>query len=64
MPERNDLEEFAQRANEVRSIAAGIYDHAERALVLNFVNECEIRIGIAEKSRPAPSAVKVAPSLD
>jgi hypothetical protein len=35
------LDEFRRRADEVRAIAQGIFDHGERQAVLEFVDNCE-----------------------
>jgi hypothetical protein len=41
MPARDDYAEFHREANEVRRIAAGIFDHGERELIIQFVDDCE-----------------------
>ena len=56
MPKRNDPDEFHRRANEVRKIAASIFDDGERETVLRFVGECERRIGQPAGRRPAQHA--------
>jgi len=38
-----DRDEFNRLANEVRRIAAGIFDKDERETVLRFVDDCEER---------------------
>ena len=50
MPKHNDSSEFHRQANEVRTIAAGIFDKSEREVVLRFVDDCEKRI--ASRERP------------
>ena len=50
MPEKTNLDEFRRRANEVRGIAQTLYDKAERAIVLMFVDDCEKQI--AKEARP------------
>jgi hypothetical protein len=49
MPKRNDSADFHRQANEVRMIAAGIFDKGERDLVLRFVEDCEKRIASHER---------------
>ena len=44
MAEHIDPAEFHRRAEEVRKIAAGLFDHDQRDLVLRFVDDCEERI--------------------
>lgn len=44
MLEKTNLDEFRRRANEVREIAQTLFDKAERAIVLMFVDDCEKRI--------------------
>jgi hypothetical protein len=39
-----DRDEFSRLANEVRRIAAGIFDQDERETVLRFVDDCEKRL--------------------
>jgi hypothetical protein len=50
MPERIPLSEFRLRANQVRLIAEGLFDKTERNLVLLFVDDCEKRFAIRERS--------------
>jgi hypothetical protein len=39
--DKEKLAEFRRRADEVRAIAQGIFDHGERQAVLEFVDNCE-----------------------
>jgi hypothetical protein len=48
-----DSDEFLRRANEVREIAAGIFDEGERETVLRFVDDCEKRGGHPPGRKPA-----------
>jgi hypothetical protein len=41
MPEHAGSKEISRLAQEVRKIAAGIFDKAEREIVLRFVEICE-----------------------
>jgi hypothetical protein len=51
MPKPNGFDEVQRRANEVRLIAAGIFDKGDRELVLRIVDDCEKRVD----KKPAPS---------
>ena len=41
MPHRKCRADFSRRAEKVREIADGIFDHAERSVVLRFVSDAE-----------------------
>jgi len=41
MPERAGPKEISRLAEQVRKIAKGIFDKAEREIVLRFVETCE-----------------------
>lgn len=53
MPKRNGFDEVQRRADEIRLIAAGIFDDGERELVLRLVDDWEKRAG--GNSQPAQS---------
>jgi hypothetical protein len=44
MPEHAASKEITRLAQEVRKIAKGIYDNAERQIVLRFVETCEAKL--------------------
>ena len=50
MPEHNGSDDFRHRANEVREIAQTLFDTAERAKVLLFVDDYETRFAIRERN--------------
>lgn len=50
-----DRAEFNRLANEVRKIAASIFDNGERETVLRFVDDCEKWVGQPSGRRPAQS---------
>jgi hypothetical protein len=41
MQEKCSVTEFHDRATEIRKIAQGIFDKAERKILLTFVDDCE-----------------------
>ena len=49
MPEHNGSDEFQHRASQVRLIAEGLFDHTERRIVLQFVDDCERRFVTHER---------------
>jgi len=41
MRDENERSDFLRRANKIRVIADGLFDHNERKDLLQFVDECE-----------------------
>ena len=64
MPERIPSNEFRHRANQVRTIAEGLFDKTERKLVLLFVDDCETRFAVHERGEAIPRSPNSASSRD